>query len=193
MPVAKQIIYLASTNEKKLKELSELFSDVPGVEFALPPEKLDVEETGATFAENAKLKAVTCCEAFQAPCLADDSGLCVDALDGRPGIYSARYEMTDERRIAKLLGELSGVPEEKRTAAFVCAIAVAFPDGRVIEVEGRCPGVITESPSGAGGFGYDPVFGVPELGKTFAELGAGEKNQISHRGVATRRLKAALL
>lgn len=185
-------IYLASTNPKKLKELSELFADVPDLTFALPPHALEVEETGTTFAENARLKAVTCSQAFGAPCLADDSGLCVDALDGRPGVYSARYAPTDAERIAKLLGELAGVPETRRTARFRCAIAVAFPDGRLVEVEGLCEGLITVAPRGEQGFGYDPVFEVPTLGRTFAELSAEEKNDLSHRGQACRALLQAL-
>lgn len=186
-------IYLASGNAHKLEELGAMFARAQGGwTFAPPPEPLEVEETGATFAANARLKAEAGARAFGAPCLADDSGLCVDALDGRPGVYSARYAPTDEERIAKLLGELTGVPAARRTAAFVCAIALAWPDGRVIEVEGRCEGVITEAPRGAGGFGYDPVFRVPALGRTFAELAAGEKNTVSHRALAVSRLRSAL-
>lgn len=186
-------IYLATTNPKKLKELAAIFVDVPGLEFALPEGLPEVEETGTTFAQNAMLKAEAGMKALGAPCLADDSGLAVDALGGRPGVYSARYAPTDAERISKLLGELAGVPAEKRTAAFVSAMALAFPDGRRIEVEGRCPGVITESPRGEGGFGYDPIFLVPDRGQTFAELDASVKNAISHRAIAAQKLKAALL
>lgn len=185
-------VLLASTNAHKLEELQALFGQEGAWRFELAPTPLEVEETGHTFAENARLKAEAYAKAFNEPALADDSGLCVDALDGRPGIYSARYAPTDAERIAKLLGELNDVPEAKRTAAFVCAMALVFPDGRVIEVEGRCPGRIADGPKGAGGFGYDPVFFVPEAGKTFAELSADEKNRISHRATATGKLKAAI-
>ncbi len=186
-------IYLASGNAHKLQELTAMFGGgQAGWTFAPPPEPLDVEETGTTFQANARLKAEAGARRFGAPCLADDSGLCVDALDGRPGVYSARYAPTDAERIAKLLGELAGVPAERRSAAFVCAIALVWPDGRAIEVEGRCEGVITEAPRGAGGFGYDPVFRVPALGRTFAELAAAEKNRMSHRAMAVSRLRAAL-
>lgn len=186
-------IYLASGNAHKLEELSAMFARAAGdFVFAPPPEPVDVEETGTTFAANARLKAEWGAKRFGAPCLADDSGLCVDALDGRPGVYSARYAPTNEERIAKLLGELAGVEASRRIAAFVCAIALVWPDGRAIEVEGRCEGVITEGPRGAGGFGYDPVFLVPALGRTFAEITADEKNRMSHRAVAVSRLRAAL-
>jgi XTP/dITP diphosphohydrolase len=185
-------VLLASTNAHKLEELQALFGQAGALSFELAPTPLEVEETGHTFAENARIKAEAYAHAFGEPALADDSGLCVDALDGRPGIYSARYAPTDAERIAKLLGELEGVPEANRTAAFVCAMALVFPDGRVIEVEGRCPGRIADGPKGQGGFGYDPVFYVPEAGKTFAELSAAEKNAISHRARATQQLKAAL-
>lgn len=187
-------IYLASANAHKLEELSAMFAgaSTQGWRFAPPPAPLDVEETGTTFAANARLKAEAGAARFGAPCLADDSGLCVDALDGRPGVYSARYAPTDQERIAKLLGELQGLPAERRTAAFVCAIALVWPDGRAIEVEGRCEGRITDAPRGSGGFGYDPVFLVPALGRTFAELQAAEKNSLSHRAVAVSRLRAAL-
>lgn len=186
-------IYLASGNAHKLEELQAMFRAGAGDwAFAPPPAPVDVEETGTTFAENARLKALDGARRFGAPCLADDSGLCVDALDGRPGVYSARYAETNEARIAKLLGELQGVPAERRTAAFVCAIALAFPDGRLIEVEGRCEGTITEGPRGAGGFGYDPVFLVPALGRTFAEITADEKNRMSHRANAVAKLRRAL-
>lgn len=186
-------IHLASGNAKKLTELRELFAEDAGVfHFAPPPVPLEVEETGTTFAENALLKARAGVAAFGTPCLADDSGLVVDALDGRPGVYSARYADTDDARIAKLLGEMAGVPAAQRTAAFVCAIALAFPDGRVIAVEGRCPGVIGEKPLGHTGFGYDPVFLVPELGITFAMMPAALKNSLSHRGLAVAALREAL-
>ena len=186
------LVYLASTNLHKLEELRALFGADGPLHFGLAPVPLEVEETGTTFAENARLKAQAYAEAFGEAALADDSGLCVDALDGRPGVYSARYAPTDAERISKLLGELADLPADQRTAAFVCAMALVLPDGRVFEVEGRCPGVIADGPRGQGGFGYDPVFFVPEAGKTFAELTAAEKNRISHRARATAQLKAAI-
>ncbi|MDB5098855.1 MAG: HAM1-like protein [Cyanobacteria bacterium RYN_339] len=180
-------IVLASTNAHKLEELAALLE---GHDVELGP-KLEVEETGVTFAENALLKAKAFLAATGKPALADDSGLAVAALGGRPGVYSARYAPTDAERIAKLLGELDGVAD--RAAAFVCAMALALPDGRVIAVEGRCEGLITDGPRGQGGFGYDPIFLVPGLGRTFAELTAEEKNRISHRALATEALKSQLL
>lgn len=185
-------ILLASTNQGKLAELTRLFADLPGFSFRLGP-GLDVPETGTTFAQNAALKATATMQVTGKACLADDSGLAVDALGGRPGVYSARYAPTDEDRIAKLLGELAGTPPEQRTASFVCAMALARPGEPLIAVEGRCKGVITDAPRGSGGFGYDPVFLVPLLGRTFAEMSAGEKNRVSHRAQATARLKSALM
>lgn len=155
----------------------------------------DPEETGKTFAENARIKAEAACKAAGKPAVADDSGLCVDALGGAPGIYSARYageHATDDDRIAKLLDALSGVPEEKRTARFVSAICCLFPDGREIAVEGVCEGRVAFEKDGAGGFGYDPVFIEAETGKTFAALSGGEKDACSHRGRALRALAEAL-
>jgi XTP/dITP diphosphohydrolase len=179
-------IVLASTNAHKLEELSALLA---GHDFALGP-KLEVEETGTTFAENALIKAKAFLAATGQPALADDSGLAVEVLGGRPGVYSARYAPTDAERIAKLLGELGDNAD--RRAAFVCAMALALPDGRVIAVEGRCEGLITDGARGEGGFGYDPIFLVPGLGRTFAQLSAAEKNGISHRGRAVELLKIEL-
>ena len=184
-------ILLASTNRGKLAELQAMGRDLAGVSFALGP-PLEVEETGTTFAENAAIKARAVLAATGKPALADDSGLVVDALDGRPGVHSARYAPTDAERIAKLLQELAGVPAERRTAAFVCAMALALPDGRLIAVEGRCEGVIAMAPSGVGGFGYDPIFVVPNLGKSFGDLSAEAKNGISHRALAMKRLSSRL-
>ena len=147
----------------------------------------DPEETGKTFRENARIKATEICRLADLPALADDSGLCVDALNGAPGIYSARYSGGDDRRnIAKLLEELSGVPEEKRTAHFTCAICCVWPDGKMLEAEGICPGKIDTLPKGNGGFGYDPVFISDEAG-SFGLISPEEKDKVSHRG---RALKA---
>ncbi|MEB3329317.1 MAG: RdgB/HAM1 family non-canonical purine NTP pyrophosphatase [Candidatus Sericytochromatia bacterium] len=186
-------LVLASTNAHKLAELTALLSAPDaGLTIAPPPWTLEVEETGESFAANALLKAKAGAASFGVACLADDSGLSVDALEGRPGIHSARYAETDAARIAKLLGELSGVPAARRGAAFVCAMAVAWPDGRAVVVEGRCEGRITEAPAGLGGFGYDPVFLVPEHGLTFGELPAAVKNTLSHRARAATLLCEAL-
>lgn len=188
-------VYLASSNAHKLVELQGVFAERPDSEhwtLSLPPETLEVEETGATFAENALLKAAAGAKAFGTACLADDSGLFVDALGGRPGVWSARYAADDASRIARLLEELAGVPPEARGAAFVCALALALPDGRHWLVEGRCDGQILFEPRGLTGFGYDPVFWVPTHGQTFAEMGPELKNAISHRARAAARLKALL-
>lgn len=147
---------------------------------------LEPEENGTTFAENARIKARAICEAAGTATIADDSGLCVDALDGAPGVYSARYghKSSDAERIAYLLENLKDVPAEKRTAKFVCVITCLWPDGRRIVARGECPGQILFAPKGTGGFGYDPVFYLPELEKTYAELAPEEKNAISHRARA---------
>ena len=147
----------------------------------------EVEETGTTFAENALLKASAACRETGKPAVADDSGLSVDALDGAPGVYSARYAgegATDEDRNIKLLSALKNVPEEKRSAKYVCAICCVFPNGDRITAEGECCGRIGFAPKGTGGFGYDPLF--LSGGKTFAELSGVEKDLLSHRGKALR-------
>ena len=156
-------------------------------------ELTDAEETGKTFAENAKIKAFSGCKESGYPCIADDSGLCVDALDGAPGIYSARYSGehgNDEENIKKLLFSLKDVPDEKRTAHFTCAVCVCFPDGREINLEGRCEGKIGYEKHGDGGFGYDPVFMIDD--RSFAEFSKEEKDAVSHRGNALRELVKVL-
>lgn len=155
----------------------------------------EVEETGRTFAENARLKAVTLAVATNLTALADDSGLCVDALGGAPGIYSARWagpEATDADRNAKLLDALAEVPGAVRTARFVCAIALALPDGTVWTAQGECAGVILQEGRGGNGFGYDPLFLFPDLNLTMAELTDAEKNARSHRARAIARLVPTL-
>lgn len=154
-----------------------------------------VAETGTTFVENARLKAAALSAATGLPALADDSGLCVDALGGEPGLHSARWageDATDADRNARLLARLSGVSAEKRTAHYVCVVSLAWPDGKSVEAEGVCEGWILDAPRGANGFGYDPLFFVPEFGRTAAELTAGEKSQISHRARALAALDARL-
>lgn len=178
---------LATHNPGKLKEMREILSKF-GVEVVSPKDlgiTVDVEETGATFVENAMLKAKAICKAADLPAVADDSGLCVDTLNGGPGVYSARYGgagLDDKGRYMLLLNSLRG--QSSRKAHFACAIACAFPNGKTLTAEGRCDGTIAFAPMGEGGFGYDPVFFVPEKAKTFAQLTEGEKNEISHRGKA---------
>lgn len=178
-------VILASKNPHKLTELSAILSQ-HGFEIALESEyglDIDVDETGTTFEENSLLKAEAVMKASGLPVLADDSGLMVDALDGAPGVYSARYghKSSDGERTAFLLENMKDVPDEKRTAKFVCVITCLWPDGRKIVARGECPGVITHEVHGENGFGYDPVFYLPELGMTYAELPSEQKNAISHR------------
>lgn len=180
---------LASKNEKKLRELREILSDC-GVEVILQSQvgvDVEVEETGATFEENAILKAEAVRDATGLPAISDDSGLMVDALGGAPGVYSARYGgegLDDTGRWQLLLQHMEG--EENRNCRFVSVICCAFPNGDRIISRGECLGVLARKAGGAGGFGYDPVFYMPQLGKTMAELSPQEKNQISHRGAALR-------
>ena len=180
-------LVLASKNEKKLKEMNDILSGL-GVEVCLQSDvgvDVDVEETGSTFEENSRLKAQAVMEASGLPAVADDSGLCVDALNGAPGVYSARYggEGLNDAARYKLL--LANMPRgAARTAKFVSVITCCFPNGDVLTARGECPGTIAFAPMGEGGFGYDPVFFQPKLKKTFAQLSAEEKNAISHRGKA---------
>ena len=178
---------LATHNPGKLKEMADILSGL-GVEVVSPADvgiSIDVEETGTTFAENAMLKAKAICAASGLPAIADDSGLCVDALNGAPGVYSARYGgegLDDTGRYRLLLENMRG--QTPRTAKFVSVITCCFPNGDVLTARGECPGTIAFAPMGEGGFGYDPVFFVPGLKKTFAQLTPEEKNAISHRGKA---------
>ena len=188
-------LVLASKNAHKLVEMRDILSQL-GVEVVLESEvgvDVDVEETGSTFAENAMLKAKAICELAKLPAIADDSGLCVDALNGGPGVYSARYGgegLDDKGRYTLLLQNLRG--QTTRAAHFTCAIACAFPNGDTITAEGQAPGTIAFAPMGEGGFGYDPVFFVPDKAKTFAQLTQEEKAEISHRGKALREFTAKL-
>lgn len=197
-----QQLMLATTNAGKIAEFRFLLGQWErwrGVELLTPrdwPGPLpSVDETGATFAENARLKAAALSRATGLPALADDSGLCVDALGGQPGLHSARWagnDATDADRNELLLTRLLGVGAEKRTAHYVCVVSLAWPDGRSVEAEGMCAGVILNLPRGESGFGYDPVFFVPEFGRTVAELTAEEKSKISHRAAALAALEAQL-
>jgi len=180
---------LATNNPKKLTEMAAILSGL-NVEVVSPKDlgiHIEVEESGTTFAENAMLKAKAICEAAGLPAIADDSGLCVDALNGGPGVYSARYGgegLDDKGRYMLLLSSLRG--QTTRAAHFACAIACVFPDGKTLTAEGRCDGTIAFAPMGEGGFGYDPVFFLPEYRKTFGQLTAEEKETVSHRGRALR-------
>ncbi len=181
-------LVLASKNQHKLIEMQTILGQL-GLEVVLESQvgvDVDVDETGVTFMENALLKARAVCEASGMAAIADDSGLVVDALNGAPGVYSARYggKASDAERTAYLLENMAEVPAEQRTARFVSAIACALPNGRVVTAEGTCEGTITYETRGDNGFGYDPVFYVPSIGKTFAEADGAEKNAISHRGNA---------
>lgn len=180
-----QKLALATGNAHKVGEFQELL----GPRFDIVAVPIDVEENGTTFTANALIKAKAGCEQSGLPTLADDSGLAVDALGGRPGIHSARYAgPTSSEKITALLGELKDVPPEQRTASFHCALALVYPNGTSITVEGITHGVIKEAPAGQGGFGYDPIFYLPDLGKTYAELTSEEKNHLSHRGRAVQLL-----
>jgi XTP/dITP diphosphohydrolase len=179
-------LLLASGNPGKLVELQALLRGLP-VEVVSRPDLPDVAETGETFVENAILKAHAAALWSGEWALADDSGLEVDALDGAPGVLSHRYagpDATDAERNARLLAELAGVPDARRTARFRCAVALAAPDGRVWTAEGTCEGKIAHAPRGEHGFGYDPIFRLPDLNRTMAELLPAEKNHLSHRARA---------
>lgn len=191
-------LLLATGNKHKLDELKSLFQDLL-YELVSPSEiGIDtmVDESGGSFEENARLKAVAFATSSRLLSLADDSGLEVDALGGEPGVLSARYagaDATDTERIDFLLSRLKGAPEGKRQATFRCVIAIAKPEGMVKLFTGECRGIIAFKPSGEGGFGYDPVFYLPQLGRTMAELPQKEKNGISHRGQAAAKARSFLL
>lgn len=174
---------IATHNKKKLAEMERILNPI-GIEVSTA-QLQEVDETGTTFAENAYLKANVTCKETGLPAIADDSGLAVDALNGAPGIYSARYageHATDLQKMEKLLYELKDVPKEKRTARFVCSICCVFPNGDYITAEGTCEGTIAFELTGDGGFGYDPIFLVGE--QSFGQLSDEEKDRISHRGKA---------
>lgn len=193
---------IATNNKKKLKELSAILGTlgVEAVSLAEAGVESDVEETGTTFEENSRLKAVAAMEKSGLPAIADDSGLEVDALGGEPGIYSARYGgdkcADDKERYEYLLENMENVPEGKRTARFVSVITCTFPDGREVVARGEIEGEILRAPSGEGGFGYDPIFFVPSEGMTTAEMSAERKNEISHRArslqIMSKKLKEIL-
>ena len=195
MHAAAEVLVIASGNAGKVREFGKLLADLD-LNIQQQPQGLEVEETGSSFAENARLKAEAVARATGCWALADDSGLSVDALGGAPGVHSARYADSDAARIERLLHELAAAGAQtphSRAAHFTAALALANPQGDVVlEVEGICPGMILEAPRGEGGFGYDPVFFVPEAGLTFAEMAHGQKAELGHRGRAFAALKPQL-
>jgi XTP/dITP diphosphohydrolase len=195
-------ILVASTNPGKLKELREMLaSDIEWVGLSDFPGIAEIEEDGATFAENARKKALGYAKATGLWTLADDSGLVIDALGGQPGVHSARFSgakdakrsLIDHKNIAKVLKLLKDVPKEKRQAKFICCLCLASSDKVLIETQGQVEGTIIDEPMGENGFGYDPIFYVPKLNKTVAQLDSAAKNAISHRGNAIGKLKPLLL
>ena len=185
-------IVLASKNPHKLVEISKI-TEKFGFELVLQSElglDIDVEETGTTFEENSYQKAYAVMKATGLPALADDSGIAVDALNGEPGVYSARYggdpSMTDWDRLELLLKNAEPIPDGQRQAQFVCVITFVTPEGQVIQARGEIHGELTREPRGENGFGYDPIFYYPPFGKTTAEIASEEKHQVSHRGKAVR-------
>ena len=192
----KRLIF-ATGNENKMVEIREILGDLPLEILSMKQAgiRADIEENGTSFEENALIKAREVCRLAGEMVLADDSGLEIDYLNGEPGIYSARYmgENTSYRvKNKNLMERLEGVPNEKRTARFVCAIAAVFPDGKELVVRGTVEGIIGYEERGENGFGYDPIFYLPERGLTTAELPPEEKNSISHRGNALRKMKELL-
>jgi XTP/dITP diphosphohydrolase len=190
-------VIIATKNAGKAKEFEAIFAErgVKVLTLLDFPDAPDVEETGTTFAENAILKAETISKKLGKAVIGDDSGLAIDALEGRPGIFSARYAgeaKNDEANIDKVLEELDGTIEENRTARFHCTLAFAVPGQETITVEGTCEGIILTERRGTNGFGYDPIFYVPHLDRTMAELSKEEKNAISHRANALSKLRVLL-
>lgn len=191
-------LVIATRNKDKILEIGHLLKglDIELASLADYPDMPDIAEDGETFLENARKKAHTVAKATGHPSLADDSGLIVAALGGGPGVRSARYAGRQGDYAAnnkRLLDEMTDIPDENRGAEFVCTMVLAVPDGKEWVAEGRCAGIIAHSPKGNNGFGYDPLFFIPGLGKTMAELTTEEKNAISHRGKALSKLKGILI
>ena len=181
-------IVLATSNPHKLEEISAMLKETD-ISFEMAPEGFDPIEDGKTFEDNSFIKAKCAALMTGKYALADDAGLCVDALDGKPGIYSARYAPTQKEKIEKLLSELKNIPEEQRTAHFVCVMTLCSPDGSLVfQTRGEVDGHIVGVPKGVNGFGYDPVFFIDNLGKTMAEMDMDEKNTLSHRARALLKM-----
>ncbi len=190
-------IIIASNNAHKIHEIKSMLKDFPYEVLSLKEANIDVEvdENGKTFEENAYIKAKAILDMTGEAALADDSGLEVDALEGKPGVYSARYSGVhgdDKANNNKLLEELKNTPDDKRTARFVCSIVMLTPDGIRIDARGTVEGIIGHEEIGHNGFGYDPLFNIPQLHKTFAQLSEEEKNSMSHRGNALKELRKKL-
>ena len=197
MELSKPKLLLATNNRAKVREYARLLKGMPYHIVSLEDVNISeqVEETGASFEENAILKAKRYCELSGLTTMADDSGLEVNALGGEPGVRSARYageDASDKERIDFLLKKIVDVTWEKRQAQFKCVIAIAYPDGKVQICQGQCSGILTFAPLGDNGFGYDPIFYLPDLHKTMAELSMSEKNAISHRGLAAEEARVKL-
>ena len=183
-------IVLATNSADKMREFEKLWGNDNLIQIS---PGIEVEETGNTFIENATLKAQAYAAKLNIPALGDDSGLCVDALDGRPGLYSARYAPNAEQKMARLLDEMKDIPDEKRGAFYVCALCLAFPDGRLIQVQAEAIGEITREPRGKFGFDYDPLFLTHEFGLTYGQIGETMKSQVSHRARAVAKIKELIL
>ena len=187
-------IVLATGNKNKIREIKEKFSSLDKVEISSLEELSNIphiEEDASTFRGNALIKASAICKLTGSPAMADDSGIVIDALNGEPGVYSARYGSTafnDQERNSLVLSKMEGVPEDKRNARFVCVIALVLPNGEEYTAEGVCHGIISREPAGDKGFGYDPIFYIPEMKRTMAQLAPEEKNSISHRGKALEKI-----
>ena len=180
-------IALGTSNPHKLEEINAIIQDIhpDSVEFVLVEGKFDPVENGKTFEENSYIKAAEAAKIMGIPALADDTGLCVDALDGRPGLHSARYAPDQKSKISKLLKEMHGVEKKDRNAHFICTMTLVSPDGTILHTEtGKIHGFIDTKPSGEHGFGYDPLFFIPDLNKTMADMTMQEKNTLSHRARA---------
>ncbi len=190
-------VVVATKNKGKLKEIKQILAPMGFNVISMEEANIDmdIDETGDSFEENAMLKASAVHKLTGAIVIADDSGLETDALNGAPGIYSARYSganASDDKNNEKLLIQLKDIPDEKRTARFVCAIAVVFDENRKFTVKGTVDGIINRAPAGENGFGYDPLFYIPQYGKTVAQLSSEEKNKISHRGKALEKMVVKL-
>ena len=182
-------IVLGTSNPHKLEEINAMIKEIhpDSLEFVLVEGSFDPEENGTTFEENSYIKADEAAKIMNMPALADDTGLCVDALDGRPGIYSARYAPDQKSKIEKLLEEMKNIPQNKRNAHFICTMTLVAPDGTKLHTQtGKIEGYIDTKPSGTHGFGYDPIFFIPDLNKTMADLTLQEKNTLSHRARALK-------
>ncbi len=182
-------IALGTSNPHKLEEINDMLKEIhpDSIEFVLVEGDFDPVENGTTFEENSYIKAAEAAKIMGIPALADDTGLCVDALGGRPGLYSARYAPDQKSKIAKLLEEMKDVEKDKRSAHFICTMTLVAPDGTKLHTQiGKIEGFIDTKPSGTHGFGYDPLFFIPELNKTMADMTMKEKNTLSHRARALK-------